>query len=238
MELFDNYTSKYNMNIPAIKRKYYHSYRVQKIACEIAESLKYNEKDYNLVSICGLFHDIGRFEQYKRYHSFKDSETIDHGDFGYEILKDEFLDKLGLDDEENNTLLMSTKYHNKYIVDKSIKDKTLEICNIIRDADRIDILSLFFDPNIQKSLTDESMEVTSNCHEEFVNHRQIKHKDIKTDGDRILLYLGFIWDFNFKKSYEIINKTQIYEKIKENIKLPSFDKYFQMIEDEIKEELK
>ena len=238
MEIFDSYTSNYDMELPAIKRKYYHSYRVQNVACEIAESLNYNERDYNLVSICGLFHDIARFEQYKRYHSFKDSETIDHGDFGYEILKDEFLDKLGLDDEENNILLMSTKYHNKYAVDKGITGKALEICNITRDADRIDILSLFFDPNIQKSLTDENMNVTNKCHEEFISHRQIMHKDIKTDGDRILLYLGFIWDFNFKKSYEIINRTGIYEKIKENIKLPSFDKYFQMIEEKIKEEIK
>ena len=39
----------------------------------------------------GLLHDIGRFEQLKRYQSFIDSQTIDHANLGVTILFDDNL---------------------------------------------------------------------------------------------------------------------------------------------------
>ena len=238
MKIFDDYVKDFNMNLDGINLKYYHSYRVQEIACNIAKSLNYNEEDYNLASICGLFHDIGRFEQYQIYQSFDDHKTIDHGDLGYEILKQGMIDKLELSNEEKEILLMSTKYHNKLFVDKSIKGKMLEICNITRDADKIDIINLFSSKVISKGLLEGDLTVSDKCHEEFMNHQQIVWTDVKTNADRILVYLGFIWDFNYRESFKMLNEKKLYDEIKEIIKLPSFDIYFQMIDEKIKEELK
>jgi putative nucleotidyltransferase with HDIG domain len=238
MKIFDDYVNNFDMNLDGIYLKYYHSYRVQDIACNIAKSLDYNEKDYNLVSICGLFHDIGRFEQFQKYQSFDDHKTIDHGDLGYEILKQGMINELGLDDEEKEILLMSTKYHNKYAVDKDIKGRMLDICNVIRDADKIDIINLFSSKVISKGLLEGDLNVSEKCHEEFMNHKQIVWTDVKTNADRILVYLGFIWDFNYRESFKILKERKLYTEIKDIVKLPSFDKYFQMIDEKIKEELK
>ena len=33
-----------------------------------------------------MLHDIGRFEQIKRYGTFNDSKSVDHGEFGADLL--------------------------------------------------------------------------------------------------------------------------------------------------------
>ena len=38
--------------------------------------------------LIGLLHDIGRFEQVKVYDTFSDIDSIDHADYGVEILGD------------------------------------------------------------------------------------------------------------------------------------------------------
>ncbi len=238
MELFDNYVKSFDMNLDGINLKFYHSYRVQDLAMQIGKSLNYDERDMNLISICGLFHDIGRFPQYQQYQSFDDHKTIDHGDLGYDILKRDFINQFALDDEEKEILLLSTKNHNKYAVDKNIKGKALDICNITRDADKLDILNLFSSHVISKGLLEGDLTISKRCHESFINHQQIVWTDVKTHADHILVYLGFIWDFNYPESYRIIKERKYFETIKDIVKLPSFDIYFQMIEDEIKEKLK
>ena len=61
----------------------------------------------DLAAYCGLLHDIGRFEQLKRYNTFVDSKSIDHGLLGYEILKeDNYINKY-IDNKNKNIVLKS-----------------------------------------------------------------------------------------------------------------------------------
>ena len=85
-DLFKNYVKNYYQYGEAIKRKEEHSFRVQELSKVIATSLNLNKKDIEVASLCGLLHDIGRFEQWKKYKTYKDLDTIDHGDLGYNIL--------------------------------------------------------------------------------------------------------------------------------------------------------
>ena len=237
MKIFDDYVKNYDFNIDGIKLKYDHSYRVQKIEEELAKSLKLNENDIKLASICGLFHDIARFEQLRKYNTFDDHLSFDHGDLGYEIIKKDIIDKLALNEEEKNILLISTKYHNKYTIDNNLGEKTTLFCKLIRDADKIDILNLFSKHLIAKDLINGDTSVSINCHNSFMNHKQVSWKDVKTKGDRILVYLALIWDLNFKRSFEIIEERKLLAKAKKVMNLPAFDTYFQMLDKKIMEEI-
>ena len=88
-EEFKKYVSKFDLNDDSVSRKYYHSLRVMDKARKIAESIELSEEYINIATIVGLLHDYGRFEQWKRYHTFADGKSIDHGDLGVEILFDE-----------------------------------------------------------------------------------------------------------------------------------------------------
>ena len=67
---FEKYVDHYDSNNLNVRRKINHSYRVVKVAETIAKSLKLSIEDIKLVKLIALLHDIGRFEQIKKYNTF------------------------------------------------------------------------------------------------------------------------------------------------------------------------
>ena len=84
-EAFERYLDGYDRENDKVKLKIVHTYGVVECSRKIAEGLKLSEEDRRLAEIIGLLHDIGRFEQLKRYDSFEPG-TMDHASFGVEIL--------------------------------------------------------------------------------------------------------------------------------------------------------
>jgi len=59
-----------------------HSLRVRDICHELCNSENFDKYFRETASITALLHDIGRFEQFKLYKTFKDSDSADHGMLG------------------------------------------------------------------------------------------------------------------------------------------------------------
>ncbi|MGN0256503.1 MAG: HD domain-containing protein [Chordicoccus sp.] len=83
---FDEYTSHYNLADPKVKLKYDHTYRVADIADDIARSLSMSSEDVDLAWLLGMLHDIGRFEQVRRYGTFQDGQSVNHAALSADIL--------------------------------------------------------------------------------------------------------------------------------------------------------
>ena len=212
-EEFIQYTNKYKKYGEMIDLKTNHTFRVQKLCEELAESEGLTNEQIELASICGLLHDIGRFEQWKRYKSYKDLNTIDHGELGVEILKDNyFISKFS--PKNHNIILMSVKYHNKYKVPNNLKEINKYYTNIVRDADKLDILYLFSINNLKTKNAETKM--STKIYNTLINKKQIKRVDVKTKADEIAIRLGFIFDLNFKKSYEIVKENNYINKVIDN----------------------
>ena len=81
-EVFKNYVQNYDPNDEKVKLKIAHIERTSAVAKETAQYLKLTEEDILLAELIGLLHDIGRFEQIKRYHTFVDKISVNHGEFG------------------------------------------------------------------------------------------------------------------------------------------------------------
>ena len=215
--LFNSYYGKFDISQSGIYRKYDHTMRVVDYAEEIAKSLDLSEEDIDLARQCALFHDIARFKQWDEYKTFEDAQSFDHGDEGYNILKE-----LGVTDE---IILLSTKYHNKYAVPDDVDYRTKIFCNITRDADKLDILM-----EQKKVCEDIEYKVAKTAVEDIKNHRQVhnlKYSDY-TDATVLLRCVAFIFDLNYKKSFEIIKETDVVNK-KFDLILERFN------EDEMKE---
>ena len=79
MEAFDSYTKQFDMTNRITVLKYNHSYRVSKLSNMLASSLNLNNQDVELATLIGLIHDIGRFEQIKKFNIISDKVTnTDH----------------------------------------------------------------------------------------------------------------------------------------------------------------
>ena len=85
-KVFKQYVEKYNPDDEKIKIKIAHIERVSQIAKKLANELNLDEEDVELAELIGLLHDIGRFEQVRRYHTFVEKDSINQGAFGVKIL--------------------------------------------------------------------------------------------------------------------------------------------------------
>ena len=139
IKIFNQYFKRFNIREQNILRKFHHSYRVMEYAKEIGESLNLDAHDIWLCEMIGLFHDIGRFEQWTKYETFWDEESVDHGRLSCEIIEEEkILENIDFNDKD--IILTAIQYHNQYDI-KNVKNERKKLfCEIIRDADKLDIL--------------------------------------------------------------------------------------------------
>ena len=227
MNFFEEYLKNYDLTNDKIARIYSHTMRV-KVLCEmLAKELGLNKNQITLVGLCGLYHDIARFEQIRRFDSFNDLATVDHGDLGYQIFVNEFANKLNLSEKDTMIVAKSILYHNKFEVDNENEEELL-FTNIVRDADKIDILyqcSFFTD-----ILIDEEMNINNKVHNDFIAHRPINYKNVTNHREKNILILAYIWDINLKESYKIIKDNKYYKYIRKVLNDSIYDEYFEIIE--------
>ena len=154
-----------------------------------------------------------RFEQYKQYHTFKDAESIDHGDLGVEILNKDlhkYIDK----DKYDEIIKLAVKNHNKYKIEEGLTQEQELFAKIIRDADKIDIfyegVVMFWKGN--ESAVEEST-ISPEVFEQIQNNIQVKRGTRQTPVDNVLSVLAFIFDINFKTSFEILKQEDYINKM-------------------------
>lgn len=83
---FGNYVAQYNAKDEKVKLKIDHTYRVAALCEQIAQSISLSSDDVDIAWFSGLLHDVGRFEQLRRFGTFNDAQSIDHAMYGAEIL--------------------------------------------------------------------------------------------------------------------------------------------------------
>ena len=211
---FIKYTENYNLRDEMLKNKQQHSIRVMEINRDIAIRLKLTQEEIDIATLIGLLHDIARFEQYKKYGTFKDRESIDHGDYAIEILKTE-LRKYIETDQYDEIIKKAIKNHNKYEIEKGLTEKELVFAKMIRDADKIDIfyesVEIFWKG---KEQIVEKSKITPFVLEQFKNKSQLKRgMGENTEINQIIFVIAFIFDINFEESFEIIRQKDYINKI-------------------------
>jgi len=212
---FIKYTENYDMKDENIKRKQLHSFRVMKISEQIAKALNLKDDEIQVASLIGLLHDIARFEQYKQFNTYKDSQSFDHGDYGTEILKDNLRDYIETE-KYDSIILKAVKNHNKYKIEEGLNEKELLFSKIIRDADKLDIFyetqEIYWigqEKEIEKQTIDEIIKQQLKQLKQIERGRNYKKNDI----GKIMTIIAFIFDINFKISFEIIQKQDYINKI-------------------------
>lgn len=141
LQAFAGYADHYNAADPKIKLKIDHTYRVAALCDRIARSLGLSPAEVDLAWLCGLLHDVGRFEQLRQYGTFNDAQSIDHAAMSARVLFEEgrIRDYLA-DGREDNLLRTAVAWHSAYRLPEDLDARTRQFCQILRDADKVDIL--------------------------------------------------------------------------------------------------
>jgi len=211
-EQFIKYTENYDLKNETIKGKQIHSLRVMEISKQIAERLELSKEEIDLATLIGLLHDIARFEQYTQYGTYKDLASFDHGDVGAEILYND-LRKYVETNEYDKIIIKAVKNHNKFKIEEGLTEKEILFSKIIRDADKIDI----FYQGVVRFWKGKEQEVnnsiiSSDVIEQIKNFSQTKRKLDETPIDNIMRVIAFIFDINFKVSFQILKKEDYINK--------------------------
>lgn len=204
-------------------RKEGHMYRVANISKKIAIALGLSQEHIQLAELIGLLHDIGRFEQYKKFDEKIDSKELDniqvfdHGKAGVEVLKENNYIRKFCEEKKYDDIIYTAIYeHNKYELTKGLeKDKEL-FCKIIKDADKIDLLEeavfvYWQTPEEIKKI--EEGNLSTKMLQDFYNHKLANNRNRISQTDQILRFASFIYDIYFPHSYEIIKENDSVNKM-------------------------
>ena len=136
-----DYVRLYDMQDPKIQLKLAHSLQVGKLCEELAKRLGLETEDIALAKRIGLLHDIGRFPQVTRYHTFEDAKSEPHAQLGLKVLFEEgWIQKFRCDHTQEHLIRQAIRYHSDRTLPKTLDPRETMFCHIVRDCDKIDIL--------------------------------------------------------------------------------------------------
>lgn len=217
--VFKKYTDNYDTSDEKIKLKVDHTYRVAALSERIARSLGLGDDDTNLAWLIGMLHDIGRFEQLKNYGTFSDAESIDHAHYGVELLfEDGFIEKFVSENSELDILRTAIWNHSAYRVEEGLSDRVKMFCNIIRDADKIDILKVNYDVTLEViyDVTTEELKnsgVTDEVMKAFMEHHAVLRSLKKTPIDNLVGHAALVFELVYNESFKIVKEQGYIEKM-------------------------
>lgn len=229
---FAEYVRNYDPSDEKIKLKIDHTYRVAGLCQRIAESLGLSEPDVDIAWLLGMLHDIGRFEQIRRFGTFNDAQSVDHAEFGADLLFKEGLirkfaegyyeecelarsgneeaEQIIKNNEHHNKdtglLEMAIRQHNKYRVKEDLTERQRMFCDILRDADKVDIFKVNADipMEIIYDVTTEELKsgvISKEVLESFYKRETVLKSVRKSAVDHIVGHISLLFELVYKESY-------------------------------------
>lgn len=216
-EAFKNYVKNYNPENDKIRIKIAHIERTSQRAKEIALSLNLNEEDVKLAELIGLLHDIGRFEQVRKYNTFRDKDSVNHGEYGAWLLFEQgLINNFGQEEKYNEIIKKAILNHNRAKIEEGLTDRELLHCKIIRDADKTDIFYVLTVDKLEtayetKNFPEEKM--SDEIYREFKEEKTINYANMKGAADLIVAHFAYIYDLYFDYSLKYIYDNNYLEKL-------------------------
>ena len=217
---FQEYVSAYDPDNQKIRLKIDHTLRVAEMARRIAESVK---ADVEFAWLSGMLHDIGRFEQIKRYNTFVDADSVDHAELGRTLLFDEGLLKWFVPDLSEDKCVLLEKAignHSLYRLPNGLSNEELLYCNILRDADKLDIFRAVCDIQLNDLYGFRSEELKRAAVSEEVKACFYKHSAVlkslwKTPTDNLVAHICLVFELVFPISRRLAREEGYVDQLLE-----------------------
>lgn len=206
---FDDYVRAYDPTNPRIALKIAHTHRVASLSDSIAP------EDNDLAWLCGMLHDIGRFEQVRVYDTFNDAASVPHAALGVDVLfgnadpNGPQIRNFVQDASEDRLVRTVIATHSDYRLPETLDERTRMHCNVLRDADKIDIIKVNCicplkdiygvseEDMSQSELSDEVIRI-------FYEHRTIPRGIRRYPADVLVGHICFAWELVYPQSVSIL----------------------------------
>ncbi len=236
LKAFSDYVAAYDATNPRIALKVEHAKRVADLCERIAKSEGLRQADVDLAWLIGLLHDIGRFEQVRRWDTFSDMRSTSHAALGAEVLFEQiaetpsFPSELPVAGQDSSTMLhagldpmkmrirdfrespvhdmvirTAVATHSDYRLPSELDDRTRRFCNIVRDADKVDIVHAMTQNTCETILGVGVNELrqsalSSGVVRAFDEHHCVKRSDRVHPADYVVGFLCFAFELVYSES--------------------------------------
>jgi hypothetical protein len=161
--------------------------------------------------VVALFHDLGRFEQYRRFGTFRDADSVNHAHLGVRVLTEEGLLR-DADPADRTVILRAIALHNRFTLPERLDRRSSLLARLIRDADKLDIWRVFVEfyslPEGERaSAVGLGFPDEPYCTDEVVhrvlNGGMVRLDMLRTLNDFKLLQISWVYDLNVPESFRI-----------------------------------
>ena len=231
-EAFDCYVAAYDATNPRIALKVEHTLRVAELCERIAREAGFTPAGIDLAWLCGLLHDMGRFEQLRRWDTFSDAASTSHAALGVEVLFGaegdadpagncakgaggtgiihRFIDP---NDELEEIIRAAVAFHSDYRLPEGLDVRTRALCDVVRDADKLDILRVACSDTVETVLNateDELLasDVSPAIEDAFFEHRTARYSERVTPVDYLVNLACFAFELVYPASLEIADEQE------------------------------
>ena len=231
-EAFDSYVAAYDATNPRIALKVEHTLRVAELCERIAREAGFTPAGTDLAWLCGLLHDIGRFEQLRRWDTFSDAASTSHAALGVEVLFGSKGDTGVADDDGSaagtigiihrfidpsdvleEVIRAAVGFHSDYRLPEDLDVRTHAICDVVRDADKLDILRVASTDTVETVLNATEDELLASAvspaiEDAFFEHRTAHHSERVTPVDYLVNLACFAFELVYPASLEIADEQE------------------------------
>lgn len=193
-----------------LRLKTAHTFKVYANARIIAEEEGLEPVLRRAALLAALYHDVARFEQYLEFGTFHDAHSFNHGQRGKEILlaENRFA---GERPEVAELAILAVGAHNGKELPEGLDAREALVCNLVRDADKLDILRVMdahlakkpYNPTVVLSLPDDDSKHNPRVAEDAMAHRCASYGDLRSVNDFRLLLGSWYYNLNFDSSRRI-----------------------------------
>ena len=196
--LYDAYVDTFREadgELPVMMRlKRVHTGFVVKNAEAIADGEGFSAEEREVALAAALLHDTGRYEQLRRYNTFKDSDSIDHAVFSHDIVVEKGWCR-------TPAVLNAVLYHNRRDLPDGMDHLTEIAAHTVRDADKLDIFRVLEDQVAHAdwksdtrafwnlAVNDPPNPVVVDC---IAKGQPVDYQNIKSLSDFVLIQVGWM----------------------------------------------
>lgn len=193
---------------PVYRMKAAHTGRVRRGIRRLAVEAGLSGRALALAEAAGLLHDVGRFEQYQRYRTFRDGESEHHGRLAVRVIHTHGLLE-GVSTTERHRVLAAVAHHNEMRLRPLADPDALFLLKLLRDADKLDILKMAAARTNGRRrpgpLTDLNVPADGPCSPAVAAAVKaggvVALANVRSRCDALLFFLSWVFDFNFPAAF-------------------------------------
>jgi len=187
-----------------------------------------NSEAILLARAMALFHDLGRFRQFKTYKTFLDHKSVNHA--GLSIIEIDKNEMLTICSERERSLIKGAiAVHNAAELPQLEDLEMLFFMQLLRDADKLDIWRVVInnytsaDPQTQETVNlglQDGGSCSTEALDAILSHTYVRINSIRELNDLKLMQISWIFDLNFPQSLQQVKERRYIEQIVSTLSLP------------------